>query len=84
MAVADLVPEPLLSQVVSVFDPQRVILVGSRARGDAREDSDYDLVVVLDDEVPDERLSVRRRYDAHRGLATAADIVPCRERRGRV
>jgi predicted nucleotidyltransferase len=80
MAVADLVPEQLLSQVVSVFDPRRVILVGSRARGDAREDSDYDLVVVLDEEVPDERLSARRRYEAHRGLAAPADIVPCRER----
>lgn len=28
---------------------RRVILFGSRARGDAREDSDFDLAVVLDD-----------------------------------
>ena len=63
MIAANLVPESLLSQVVTVFDPRRVILVGSRARGDAREDSDYDLVVVLDDEVPDEMLSARRRYE---------------------
>lgn len=28
---------------------QRVILFGSRARGDAREDSDYDLAVLLHD-----------------------------------
>jgi predicted nucleotidyltransferase len=62
-----------------VFDPRRVILVGSRARGDAREDSDCDLVVVLDDGVPDELLSARRRYRARRGLATLADIIPCRE-----
>ena len=76
---ADLVPESLLSQVVTVFDPRRVILVGSRARGDAREDSDYDLVVVLDDGVPDHLLSARRRYEGRRGLAVPADIIPCRE-----
>ena len=74
-----LVPEVLLGQVVAVFDPRRVILVGSRARGEAREDSDYDLVVVLDDWVPDERLSARRRYEAHKGLAIPVDIIPCRE-----
>ena len=79
MIAANLVPESLLSQVVAVFDPRRVILVGSRARGDAREDSDYDLVVVLDDGVPDEMLSARRRYEGRRGLAIPADIIPCRE-----
>ena len=79
MIAAELVPESLLSQVVTVFDPRRVILVGSRARGSAREDSDYDLVVVLDDGVPDELLSARRRYEGRRGLAISADIIPCRE-----
>lgn len=73
------IPDTLLRQVVSVFEPRRVILFGSRARGDARSDSDFDLVVVLDDDVSDERLSSRRRYEAHRGFPTAVDIVPCRE-----
>ena len=79
MKAANLVPQTLLSQVVEVFDPRRVVLVGSRARGDGREDSDYDLVVVLDDEASDEALSARRRYEAHKGLALSADIIPCRE-----
>ncbi len=77
MAIADLVPEPLLTQVVSVLSPRRVILFGSRARGDARSDSDYDLVVVLDDDTPDEAANWRHRYRARRGYS--ADIVPCRE-----
>ncbi len=77
--VAVQVPESLLTQVVSVFGPRRIILFGSRARGDARTDSDFDLVVVLDDDVPDERLSSKRRYEAHRGFPSPVDIIPCRE-----
>ena len=77
MAIADLVPEALLTQVVSILSPRRIILFGSRARGDARSDSDYDLAVVLDDNTPDEAANWRRRYQARRGYS--ADIVPCRE-----
>ena len=32
--------------IVDEVDPEQVILFGSRARGDAREDSDVDLVVI--------------------------------------
>ena len=79
MGVAATIPEPLLKQVVSVFGPRRVILFGSRARGDAHTDSDFDLLVVLDDDVPNERLSSKRRYEAHRGFPAPVDIIPCRE-----
>jgi predicted nucleotidyltransferase len=34
---------------------RRIILFGSRARGDARDDSDYDVVVVVDRRSPDLR-----------------------------
>ena len=73
------VPEPLLKQVVSVFEPRRIILFGSRARGEARTDSDIDLVVVLDDDAPLERFSSKRRYEAHRGFPSPVDIIPCLE-----
>jgi hypothetical protein len=38
--------------VVEYFKPQRVILFGSRARGEATRDSDIDLLVVVDDDSP--------------------------------
>ena len=30
------------------YNPRRIVLFGSRARGEAREDSDFDLMVVVD------------------------------------
>jgi HEPN domain-containing protein len=47
---ADTVPASLLAAVVERFDPIEVILFGSRGRGDAGPDSDWDLLVVVDDE----------------------------------
>lgn len=37
---------------------RRVLLFGSRARGDAREDSDYDMLVVVDHRTPDVRATI--------------------------
>jgi predicted nucleotidyltransferase len=37
----------MVRRIVSQFDPERIILFGSHARGDARPDSDVDLLVVL-------------------------------------
>lgn len=44
------VPQELLEGVIRVFDPVEVWLFGSHARGDAHEDSDIDLFVVVDDD----------------------------------
>ena len=37
----------MVKRIVTRFQPDRVILFGSRARGDARPDSDVDLLVVM-------------------------------------
>ncbi len=39
-------------RLVEAFHPERIYLFGSRARGDARPDSDYDLMVILPDDAP--------------------------------
>jgi HEPN domain-containing protein len=74
---APLVPRDLLEPVVRYFKPQRVILFGSRARGDATRDSDIDLLVVVDDDTPDEKLTSQAEYEAHRSRR-AADVFPMR------
>jgi HEPN domain-containing protein len=68
----------LLDSIVAHFNPQRVILFGSMARGDAGPDSDIDLLVVVDDDTPTERLSGRSVAEARAGYRGGADILPYR------
>jgi uncharacterized protein len=42
----------IVGQIVAEFSPSMVLLFGSRARGEARPDSDVDLIVVWKDEHP--------------------------------
>ena len=72
-----LIPHELLVPVVEYFNPQRVILFGSRARGEATRDSDIDLLVIVDDDTPPEKLTWRAGYEAHRSRY-AADVFPMR------
>ena len=50
------VDDALLAEVVHRFlavgFPKKIVLFGSRARGDANEDSDYDLLVIEDSDKP--------------------------------
>lgn len=74
--VAALAHDPVLDQItrtiVERFDPVRIALFGSRARGDAHRDSDYDLMVV----VPAESEDLESRiHDAVTGLGGTVDVV---------
>lgn len=40
-----------MERIVSAFNPRRIVLFGSQARGDARHGSDVDLLVVFDDAI---------------------------------
>ena len=74
-----LVPAELLDPVVAYFRPRRVILFGSRARGQAGPDSDVDLLVVVDDDTPAERLTPEAGYKSRESYRMPADVIPCRE-----
>jgi uncharacterized protein len=52
-----------VNEVIAEFAPQRVILFGSYARGDATADSDVDLLVVMptEKETLEQAVEIRRR-----------------------
>jgi predicted nucleotidyltransferase len=41
--------QEIVKRIVEVAHPRKIVLFGSRARGDATSDSDYDLLVVKDE-----------------------------------
>jgi predicted nucleotidyltransferase len=69
--------ERLLRHVVEVMNPLEVWLFGSRAEGRHRPDSDYDLLVVLPDDVDDNAFDPVRAWQTGRDVRVPADIVPC-------
>jgi len=67
----------LLRRLVPAYEPERVYLFGSRARGEAGPDSDYDLLLVVADDAPPERRRSRLAYEVLRGTGVAADVLVC-------
>ena len=66
--------DEMVRRIAEGFKPQRIILFGSHARGDATEDSDYDLLIIAPSSEPRWRRSVPI-YEALMGLRVAKDIV---------
>ena len=73
-AVADPVLVAITQTVVERFAPERVVLFGSRARGDHRADSDYDLLVVMDTALERGQRD-RPIRDALRGAGQYVDVI---------
>lgn len=79
-ALIDLRPvQPLLDRIVSSWHPREIWLFGSRARGTATHDSDWDLLVVVPDELAtagfDEPMTV---WKVKQGTGVRADVLVCR------
>lgn len=71
--------DPKLTEVVrrlvEAYKPERIYLFGSKARGDAGPESDYDLMVIVPDHAPPERRRSRLAYERLWGTGTAADVL---------
>ncbi len=59
----------MVKAIVDEVDPDQVILFGSRARGDAREHSDIDLIVVESESFGPDRSRRRETVRLYRALA---------------
>ena len=68
----------VVERLVDALQPLRIYLFGSRAEGRARPDSDFDLVVVFDDEAPNSNADYDEVYAPLLGLGVGCDVIPCR------
>jgi len=68
----------LLARIIEKYHPEQVWLYGSRARGDARPDSDWDLFIVAPDATDERELNPAVAAELRRGSGVYADLVPCR------
>ena len=76
--VADALIDSMVRAIVDEVDPEQVILFGSRGRGDKRQDSDVDLVVVETEPFGPERSRHKemvRLYHALAGFPVPADVL---------
>ena len=65
----------IVRRLIESYQPERIYLFGSKARGDAGPDSDYDLMVIVPDEAPVELKRSRLAYEKLWGTGTAADVL---------
>ncbi len=71
----DAVLAEIVRRLVAAYQPERIYLFGSKARGEAGSDSDYDIMVIVNEaKAPGYRLA----QEAHAllwDLGTAVDIL---------
>jgi predicted nucleotidyltransferase len=73
--------EEITRRIVEAFDPERIVLFGSRARGEAQPDSDVDLMVEMESDLPRrqraievDRLFARRHWPMDIVVYTPAEV----------
>lgn len=71
----DAILTEMVRRLVGAYQPEWIYLFGSRARGDAGPDSDYDLLVVVPESAPLEFRDSRRAYAELTGVGAAKDVV---------
>jgi predicted nucleotidyltransferase len=72
--VTEALLDEAVARILASGTPRRIVLFGSHARGDASPDSDLDLLIVEESDLPRHRRSGRYRR-ALLGLFPSKDIV---------
>jgi predicted nucleotidyltransferase len=68
--------QAVVERLAKALKPFRIYLFGSRAEGRARPDSDFDLLVVFDDEAPNSGADYDEVYAPLLDLDIGCDVVP--------
>ena len=64
----------LLARIKEEYSPINVVLYGSRARGEATSQSDWDLKVIVSDEAPERFFSPMSGWRIQEGSGVYADV----------
>ncbi|MGH7987543.1 MAG: nucleotidyltransferase domain-containing protein [Candidatus Acidiferrales bacterium] len=73
--------QKIVDRLADAYHPLRIYLFGSKARGDSGPDSDYDLLLVVNDDAPPERRRSRLAYETLWAAEAcgAVDVLVCTE-----
>lgn len=77
-AIAHPAIRALRRRIVEAWDPEQVWLFGSRARSSTDTESDWDLLVVVPDEIEESAVDPVSAWRLRKHAGVRADIVPCR------
>jgi predicted nucleotidyltransferase len=67
----------IVRRITDAYHPLRIYLFGSKARGTAGPDSDYDLLVVVRDDAPPQLKRSNLAYQSLWGVEKAKDVLVC-------
>jgi predicted nucleotidyltransferase len=68
--------QEITHRLIEFYQPVKIYLFGSAARGDSGPDSDLDFCVVLPDETPPHKFRAGASHNALADIRAASDIVP--------
>lgn len=75
VSIVDSKLKEIVSRLVAEFQPEKVYLFGSQARGDSSEDSDYDLLLIVPKEIAYSHSSYEKVAELLWGLEFPTDIL---------
>jgi len=64
-----------VQKLIDVYRPLKIYLFGSRAKGEAEFDSDYDIMLVVPDDSPSCLKSATKAYEIMWGASVPVDIL---------
>ena len=64
----------IVERILWVMTPDKIILFGSQASGNARRDSDYDILIIKD-HIENYRLTLKNLYKQMIGIEVGVDII---------
>ena len=67
--------DEVVERLKQAYEPVRIYLFGSHARGEETADSDFDLLVIVPDSATNDRRGSRLAYQVLRGTGIAADVL---------